>query len=58
MLKDSEQDKTYFIMNEEYLDPDVRYHFTLNPLYKKTDKLRDIFATVLICNKYYKIYFF
>lgn len=59
LLKDSPNDKTYFAMNEKYLDPEKRYHFTINSLYKKNSKknLRDIYCTANINGKYFKIYF-
>jgi hypothetical protein len=55
MLKDSPQDATYFMMNEKYLDPTKRYHFVLNSLYEKKENLRDIFCTININGKYFKI---
>jgi hypothetical protein len=57
MLKDSPQDATYFMMNEEYLDKNKRYHFVLNSLYKKKENLRDIVCTININGKYFKINF-
>jgi hypothetical protein len=57
LLKDSPSDATYFMMNEEHLDPDKRYHFALNGNYKKNSDLRDICCTVNINGKYIKIYF-
>jgi uncharacterized protein YrzB (UPF0473 family) len=57
MLKDSPFDNTYFLMNADYLDPIKRYHFVLNSLYTKSEDLRNIFATVTIYGKHYKIYF-
>ena len=59
LLKDSPYDNTYFIMNEKHLDPEKRYHFVLNSLYKTQENidLRDIYCTVIINNICYKIYF-
>lgn len=57
LLKDSEHDSTYFLMNEYYLDPDKRYHFVLNSIYSTMTELSDVFCTVRINNKYYKISF-
>lgn len=57
LLKDSSSDSTYFLMNEAHLDPEKRYHFVLNSLYLPSNELRDIFCTVKINNKYYKISF-
>jgi len=57
LLKDSEYDSTYFLMNEDHLDPEKRYHFVLNSLYLPATELRDIFCTVRINDKYYKISF-
>jgi uncharacterized protein YrzB (UPF0473 family) len=57
LLKDSEYDATYFLMNEEYLEPEKRYHFILNSVYNSKNELRDIFATVRIKNKFFKISF-
>ena len=57
LLKDSPSDSTYFLMNETHLDPEKRYHFVLNSLYSATTELRDIFCTVKINDKYYKISF-
>lgn len=57
MLKDSPQDATYFMMNEEYLDKNKRYHFVLNSLYQKKENLRDIVCTININGKYFKINF-
>lgn len=57
LLKDSEHDSTYFLMNEEHLDLEKRYHFVLNSLYLPVNDLRDIFCTVRINDKYYKISF-
>ena len=58
LLKDSPIDKTYFIKNEKYLDPEKNYHFTINSLYQKNkNDLRDIYCTANINQKYFKIYF-
>lgn len=57
LLKDSPSDSTYFLMNEDHLDPEKRYHFVLNSLYLPATELRDIFCTVKINDKYYKISF-
>jgi len=57
LLKDSPLDNLYFIINADILDPDKRYHFVLNSLYIKKDKLKDICCTINIHNKYYKISF-
>jgi cysteinyl-tRNA synthetase len=57
MLKDSPQDATYFMMNEKYLDKNKRYHFVLNSLYERKENLRDIFCTININGKYFKINF-
>lgn len=59
LLKDSPFDNTYFLMNEQYIDPEKRYHFVLNSLYKRKENinLRDIYCTVIINNICYKIYF-
>jgi len=59
LLKDSPFDNTYFIMNERHLDPEKRYHFILNSLYKTKEhiELRDIYCTIIINNICYKIYF-
>lgn len=56
-LKDSPNDITYFIMNEQYLDPEKRYHFVLNSLYQKKENLCDIYCTFNINSTYFKIYF-
>ena len=57
LLKDSPHDSTYFMMNEKYLDPAKRYHFVLNSLYERKENLRDIFCTININGKYFKISF-
>jgi len=57
LLKDSEYDSTYFLINEAHLDPEKRYHFVLNSLYIPVTELRDIFCTVKINDKYFKISF-
>jgi hypothetical protein len=59
LLKDSPFDNTYFIMNERHLDPEKRYHFVLNSLYKTKEniELRDIYCTIITNNICYKIYF-
>ena len=57
LLKDSEYDSTYFLINEDYLDPKKRYHFVLNSLYSAKTELSDIFCTVHINDKYYKVSF-
>ncbi len=57
LLKDSPSDSIYFFANEEILGPDKRYHFVLNSQYVPRTELRDIFCTVKINNKYYKISF-
>lgn len=57
LLKDSPTDETYFIMNEKYLDNTKRYHFVLNSQYEKKNNLRDIYCSIKINDKYYKISF-
>ncbi len=57
LLKDSPSDRTYFVMNEEHLDPDKRYHFVLNSNYKRQRDIRNIYCTLNINGKYIKIYF-
>lgn len=57
LLKDSENDYIYFMMNEKYLDPDKRHHFVLNSLYEKKENLYDIYCTFNINSNYFKIYF-
>jgi len=57
LLKDSPNDATYFEMNKERLDPEKRYHFILNSLFKSQTKLDNIFTTLCINNKYFKISF-
>lgn len=57
LLKDSPTDETYFIMNEKYLDNTKRYHFVLNSQYEKKDNLREIFCSIKLNDKYYKIFF-
>jgi hypothetical protein len=57
MLKDSPTDYLYFEMNKDHIDPEKRYHFVLNNLYKEQSELKDIFCSFNINNKYYKIYF-
>ena len=52
LLKDLQFDATYFLMNENHLDPEKRYHFVLNSLYTKQENidLREIYCTVIINN--------
>jgi hypothetical protein len=57
LLKDSPHDSTYFMMNEKYLDKNKGYHFVLNSLYERKENLRDIFCTININGKYFKINF-
>jgi len=59
LLKDSPNDEMYFTLNEKHLDPEKRYHFVLNNMYKTKENidLRDIYCSVNINNVYYKIYF-
>jgi uncharacterized protein YrzB (UPF0473 family) len=57
LLKDSPSDSVYFIFNEHLIDPNKKYHFVLNSLYIPKDNLRDIYCTISINNKYYKISF-
>jgi hypothetical protein len=57
LLKDSPSDYMYFELNKEHLDPEKRYHFVLNNLYKDKEELRDIFCSFSINNRCYKINF-
>jgi hypothetical protein len=59
LLKDSPSDHMYFMINEKNLDPDKRYHFVLNNMFKSNieHKLYDIYCSVCINNLCYKIYF-
>jgi len=57
LLRDSPHDSTYFMMNEQHIDPEKRYHFVLNSLYNKHNNLREIYCTININGKFYKINF-
>ena len=57
LFRDLIRDKNFFIMNDAYIDPEKRYHFVKNSLYKINKDLRDIFCSFEIYGKYYKINF-
>jgi hypothetical protein len=57
LLKDSQTDYLYFELNKDHIDPEKRYHFVLNNLYKEQKELRNIICSFSINNKYYKINF-
>jgi hypothetical protein len=55
LLKYSQEiENRFFYINT---DIDKKYHFILNYSYKTNDNLKNIFATVLLNNVYYKISF-
>ena len=57
LLKDSQTDYLYFELNKDHIDPEKRYHFVLNNLYKEQKELRNIICSFSINNKCYKINF-
>ena len=58
LFKDLQRDNFFFTMNATYLDPEKRYHFVKNSMYKSNKELRDIFCTFDLYDKYYKINFY
>lgn len=57
LFRDLPSDSMYFEMNEQYIDPNKNYHFVLNSMYKQQDELRNIYCTINLNQKYYKISF-
>ena len=57
LFRDLLRDKSFFIMNESYIEKDKRYHFVKNSLYKTNTELREIFCSFELYGKYYKINF-
>jgi len=57
LLRNSPTDSTYFMINKDRLDPEIPYHFVLNSMYQPNNELRDIYCSLCINSKYYKISF-
>lgn len=57
IFKDSETDEMYFKLNSQNIPEDKRYHFIRNVVFKRKDKINDIYMTFPLNKSYYKIAF-